>query len=918
MAVLLNGTSSYDIKEMMTKQIAPKYFDSLNPTELNIGLYGYVTEILSTLSKDSYFSITSLFKEIFPLQAELPESLYNHAILFQLSNIFATPSSVPFAVLVAEDAVINASTEEGNYMYFDMDSNMEFIIDGIPFMLDYDVRIYTRKTINGYVHSAQYIMDRTNAISGLLNPYILSTIYVNQNKKKYILLEVILHQVSKKTVQDTIINNDKINVVTLEYRFSGTLANFEIFYKAPTDSSYTQLKKLLANSVKVDSPFCFYKLIDKDKLQISFANDDRFFMPVYNSDVIVELYTTKGEAGNFKTYEGTDISIVGSSDKYASNRGIIFVGTTRGAAVGGKDAMDLEDLRNETVKSYSTVKSFTTTGDLHIYFDNLMESLKTKMVFMKKRDDAFERLYSAFILFRDKDNNVIPTNTLDMRIYTKDISMTIEQTHRNVIPAGLLYEYVNNTTDAYVKVCEDIKISDNLDEYEKTKFLYVNPFLTIVCTNPTSVGFYINTINTSHLVQHVNINAISFNQFIIDNFTVKRDAIAGEDEYLFTVRLSPTASLDKEAFKLRKDDTYVSDTDRTFINEYDGYEYVDNQNLKVMFEVVGKYEESKLYVIGELVGFDDDAYIFQAKLKTNDYISTAHDLQVTGGFRHVNTFSEEGDPVLIPSTDCKINIYTFYKYPDTETKQTHEFAKYEEFEMFTLTNKYATAESNYVNFVVPVQEIRSYVEYSMKEANGRYGFRLESVPLIKANYLKLDGVKDAFMENFYEVYSYIQQAMDRLTNNFHIDLKFFNTYGYSEHYFISNREEEHIDKINISMYFDAKYTLLSNEDSLTEELAEFIKNYVEVNQISLVSSPSLYASKMIKACHDKFSGLKYLILRGINEYGSDVQALESNVNESNIIQGVIETSKVIPEYLNIDHIIKDGVRTPQIFINVIH
>jgi hypothetical protein len=87
--------------------------------------------------------------------------------------------------------------------------------------------------------------------------------------------------------------------------------------------------------------------------------------------------------------------------------------------------------------------------------------------------------------------------------------------------------------------------------------------------------------------------------------------------------------------------------------------------------------------------------------------------------------------------------------------------------------------------------------------------------------------------------------------------------------------------------------------------------------ITLASSPSFYISTLIAEAKEKFPGLKYLVFKGINEYGASIQALESEVNESNIIQGVIETSKVVPEYLNIDQIIKDGSRTPQIFINVI-
>ena len=921
MGILKNGTSVYDIKEWMVDNIAPKYFDDIkNLNELNVGLYGYVTEVLSNTIKDGYFSISSLFKEMFPTCAEIPKSIYDHAIIFQLSNIFANPAKVPFTILIAEDSVVNASESDSDYLYFDIDSNMEFTINGITFMLDYDIRIFTKVSTTGYIHSAQYIMDRDNVISDLKNPFIRSSIYLNENNKRYICLEVKLHQVTKKTITDTIISNDKINVVSLEYSFSGQLANFDIFYKAPGESNYIQLKKMLANTNKISDPFCFYKLNDEGKLQIDFSNDDRFFMPEYGSDIIVDLYSTDGSGGNFDTYEGTDVRVSGRSDKYSSNRGIVFMGTVSGASDGGSDRKTIEGLREDTIKAWSTVKSFTTTNDLNLYFDQITSSLKTKIVFMKKRDDAFERLYSAFILFKDSDGNVVPTNTLDTRIYSKDISTYMTQTHRCVIPAGKIYKYITDTSGTYSIVADDINYNDDLDEYEDSdSFLYVNPFLTVVCTNPMGVGFYLNSVNSTLQMAHRNIDSKSFLQFTVNTLHIQRDALAGEDEYTITARLGPSTYLDKQAFTLIRTDTRVKETDRVFTNKYKEGEwnYIDNGNLKAVLEFLDKNDQKKFYVMMYLVGFDDDDYIFEAKIKTNDYISSNQEFQIISGHKSVVDFQDDPNPELIPVTDCHINLYTFYQYPDTTSKQKHQFSNFEELELFTLTNMYSLAEDTPATFIQPVQEIRSYVEYAMKESNGKYGFRLESIPYIKANYLKIDGAKKAFFDNFNYIYSYIKSAIDYLTNNFSIDIKFFNTYGYSEHYFIANGSNTHIDRINISITFDVRYNVTVNEEDLTQQLKDYIKEYTETEQISLVSSPSFYVSNLIAACKEKFSGLKYMIFKGINTYGPDIQALESDVNEANIIQGVIETSKVIPEYLNIDQKIENGVRTPQIVINIL-
>lgn len=923
MPVVKNGTSIFNIKEDLITQIAPKYFDNIkNLNELNIGLYGYTTEILGNTAKDSYNSIATLFKEMFITQAELPESIYEHALLFQLSNIFASPAQVSFTILIAEDAVINASTAATDYMYFDIDSNAEFNIDGLVYMLDYDIRIMTKNTSKGYVHAAQYIMNRTNSISKLLNPYISTSIYLNsENNKKYIMLDVVLHQVQKKTISDTILNNDILNLVTLNYTFDDSLANFEIFYQAPGDTNYTQLKKRLYNTDKMTDPFCYYKLVDDNKLEISFPNDEKYFQPAYNSNIMIELYTTKGSEGNFDVYSGSNVNVIGKADKYESNRGIVFIGSVTGSAYGGGDRITIDELKNETMKSYATIDSFTTSSDLNIYFENVVHKyVNSRICFMKKRDDAFERLYGSFILFKDNDKNIVPTNTLDIRLYSKDISTTIVQTHRNVIQAGLLYEYVQGSDSAYVKVCDDIKITDDLDPYEKTKFLYINPFLTIVGTDPLSVGFYLNTVDDILPVTHINLPVISIYQFIIDNIKVSRNALIGEDEYTFIVEMAPTATLPEEPMTLIREDTKVEPTDRVFVNEYDGYKYIDKGILKVVVELKDSAGAARLYIDLDFVGFDRYNYKFKGYLKTNDYISIGHAIQIIEGFKHVDTFSPDGDPVLIPATNCVGNVYALYKNPEISPDEipTHQFQRFPELTEYTLTNQYEITENESINFVRAIDEIRSNVEYVMREDNGSYGFKLNAVPLVKANYLKLPGKRDAFVKNFKQVYDYIQTANERLTNNFHIDMKFFNTYGTSLHYYIANMVDSHIDKINMSLTIDVKWEISANEDAQNQELIDFIKTFIEDVDINNQTSPNFYFSSLIHAAKEKFSKLKYMVIQGINDYDAEVQVLESDVNESNIIQGVIETSDVVPEFLNVEMIISGENQTPQIHIRNIH
>ena len=55
----------------------------------------------------------------------------------------------------------------------------------------------------------------------------------------------------------------------------------------------------------------------------------------------------------------------------------------------------------------------------------------------------------------------------------------------------------------------------NLDEFEgTTDFIYINPFLTIISTNPLGVGFYLNTIN-----KHKSFKGNEKKRFNLDAFS---------------------------------------------------------------------------------------------------------------------------------------------------------------------------------------------------------------------------------------------------------------------------------------------------------------------------------------------------------------------------------------------------------------
>lgn len=923
---LRDYTSFYTIKEFLANQIAPKYFDLANIEDSNVGLFGYVTEILGDNVEDSFFATTMLFKEIFPVTAEDPESIHLMAALFQMSSHFATPSKLSFNILIAEDDVISHSTYADGFYSLDIDRDMLISVDNLPFMLDYDVHIMSKKTAydpstgrSTYTHTAYYIKEGfDNPLSQITSVYIPTRVHTHtENNKRYVLLTVDVHQVNKTTTEDTVLTNDKINVVTKEYGFSGQLANFEIYYRESNDDAWIQMKKFVSNSTSISKdPSYYYKFIDDNKIAINFNSDERYFIPKFNSQLKIEMYTTEGADGNFEKYTGEDLSISGVSTKYASNKGLIFIGNVRGAAKGGYDAKSIEELRKDVIKAFSTVKSFNTASDLTLYFNSLRLNQNNELLIIKQRDDALKRLFSSYVLFKDDTKNIVPTNTVDIHFDELDIDESYPQTNRYVMNAGKMYSFDEGSTNV-VHLRPDLDINSDLDIYEGKEYIYINPFLTVLGVNPTLVGYYVNTINDSVIANFKDVNMSSFNQFIVNSVDVVREGLAGDKEYSFTVKLYPSSKLPAPAFEKVNEDTYDHDDPpsniKTFINDYDGFEYIDNGIIDTVLMFEGVPDK---YMQLELCGFDADCYHMKGKLKTNDYISLNNKIQIIEGLKDIETGEEETDPVLLTSYETKATVYTFLKYDDSTTAGLHKFRQIPDLAEATLTNEYETAPE--LNFVIPVPEIISTLKY-VDNHDGTYSFKLLSVPMVKANVMKSTAEFNSFLANFRSMYEYLEAAMDQLVNNFDIDLKFFNTYGPARHFYYYDKYGGSgvMDKINITLRFGIKFSINNGIENAVAEVKDYIKSYVESDEVSLISAPSLFISNLIRSMENSFQSIAFIVFKGLNDYDENIQRFESEVNDINVLEGSFATRDVIPEYLTIDQIITKGIKTPQIIIDVI-
>lgn len=459
---------NYSIKDFTVNQLIPKYFPDIDASLRTIGMIGMTSEFISNIAEDSFNTTSVLFRESIPNRAELPESIYSHASIFQLSNIFSKASSCSFLIVLEEESIINNMTQDSNsassMYYFYLDKNTTVYVEDVPYVLDYDIRIrcVKKKTTNDiqYIFTASYILDEyTNSISDIVDPYIK----IRRSNAGYIALEVKMHQMTRDVQYEQIVTNSKINMPYVDINFDGQLVGFDILYKTAEESTYTtQMQKLLVYSQPLTQPFCYYQLYNDDTLRLTFNSKDSYFTPKFNSELKVILYLSKGKEANFDAYTGSNITIEPDMSVYNYDTTITMAAKPLSGSTGGDDKLNLEALQALTIEGYRTAMALTTESDLSTFFSNYKYNYGDFAIkFIKRRNDVYERIFGGYCLMQ-YESEIFKTNTLDIHMNLSD--MTSSETNIYMIEPGTVFEYLDDTS--YATFSKDsTKTTEYYNEY---------------------------------------------------------------------------------------------------------------------------------------------------------------------------------------------------------------------------------------------------------------------------------------------------------------------------------------------------------------------------------------------------------------------------------------------------------------------
>jgi hypothetical protein len=863
-------TSLYDIKDFALNTLGPKYFPEDVIEGYNVGLLGYSLDLMTTSIEDVFNTVPIVSNEMFPNLAQMPNSIYNYASLFQEDNLIATPAVMECILLLPLDSLIEHSevSSDGTYKRFILDQRTTVHVEEQRFMLDYDIMITIRPYRKDYIITCSYLREYNNSISNIVNPYIKYQKY-NYNGTKYIAMLVKMRRCDKYEYIERIIDNDRINVTTIKVPFIDQLAGFEVFYRDSSDKKFIQLQKRLVNSKAIKDPFCYYKLKNENLLEITFTTRENYFKPTFNSEIKIEYYTTTGSEGNFEMYTGYDVEVYRNYEKYENNARVPVIAITESASTTGKDRPNLLDLRDKVADCFATVDSYTTEADLQRHFNSFDILNDVRVTFFKKRDDIFDRLYTAFSISKDSYGSYYKTNTLQLKIFNSQFDHQFEQSDRKLLKPSNVFIYEGDATDRMIKVKDD----EIIDLSFNNKFIYQNPFLMTVSNNGI-VGYYLNNINDKIQLDYEYVNDSSMVQFICNNLYVYRSSLSGDNTYKFKIHLTAT-DMDIESPMI---DENGNDTGRVHVA------------LSFLF----KNGKEAAYIKCKQTSFEQQGlkYTFEGEVTTDDFISDTETVRLYG----LKDVIDGTDRVLmIPMTNLKMNIYTFFEYESNN--QRHGYSHLPDFENTTLTNKYTTEETR-VELITPMNMLKSHMTWEKDEYGSTY-ILIKDVPVMKwkenINQEDIDEF-DRFMQILSSQYDYMSEIMSKKTNNYSIDMKFYNTYGRSTNFVVGD-EQEVLNHVNCTLELKVYPYVKSEGAQLVQDMKMFIKEYFE--SINKDVNEGIFISNLIQELENTFPGIKYLKFVSLNGYDNDYQSIENTAVDVTTLE---KNKRIIfvPEYLNIE------------------
>ena len=872
------STDLYDVATLVAA-LQRKFTDIPDET-ISLGIYGYLQEMHQLILETTTVQAANYMNEAVPTRAKFERNVICHALSLGIEKIMAHPAWIKVLITIPEDLMIKNMV--GDEFVFDKDlsivlgndRNMQY-----NYHLDYDIIIKRNLTPTGlYVYTAYYDMgdesSKMNRVSDIVSPYLPAVGIVNYGASNFIVVEALIREITHNEIPYKIQVVNPLETKTFNFGWQDQLAYFWVEVEENGDKHY--LKPVYDGLVETSgAEYCNYLYIDENNIRIKFNRDS--YQPKQDAQVTIHVFTTHGDECNFPYVDRINLDMISERIGYKDMYCVI---TPKGDSQDGANKMSVADIRRAIPKQMLLRGSVTMYTDLNNFFNSLNTGY-IRLHFLEKVHNQEERLYFLYLLLKDDNGNIVPTNTLDATV-TKNMFGNINAYNNIMLPGAAFYH------DGLECQCVETAISpSDLIYCDDNGFLYFCPFMAVFNKNPLFVSYYMTVMSYYKSLWFTYINTDSEVQFVSDqDIHGERLYFTDRDTYRFRATFAQNIMADFSLVTTDDEGNILTTKVKCF-----GVIYIDDEPYR--------------YIQAELVEYDDRQflYTFEFTCKTTDVIDRYGRITINEGFHIVNT----GMPAksYMPS-NAEMKLFILSEF---DTEYGRNFGDIDnilpstETAGYTLTNVYTVG--NGIDFFYDYSNIvGSYVDLG-KDDNGVLVYKVKKIPMIRYAYLNTEERYLRFVKILEKRRLYINSSLVVLEDSFGIDFKFFNTYGPSLLYYLEQDSDEKLNRVNMSNTYELKFKT-PDDVKILPEVINYIKEYIEdINEVK-----DMHFSVLQGKVLEKFSEqLVYFQIYDVNGYENDHQNFYKKAEDEFV------EAHTVPEFINI-HSLRDD--SPDIKFRIIN
>ncbi|MFW6015409.1 MAG: hypothetical protein ACOCRK_03165 [bacterium] len=866
---------------------------------------GLLLDGLVEIAENSLYKLNSAKRERFFVTAEQEDSLLKHGRRFEINPDRAIPAKMDVMLITRlEDVIDNAELDDNNIYRYIIYKDSEITIGDHYFNLDYNIQISIFDLNSTWGVSSAYMIDDTNDFSDLINPNI-KTIRFKQNGQNYIGMIITINQFKRVSEEYTYVSN--VDNRTFKVAYDDQLLDFNVYYQENEYSEKEKIEKtmFIGDRGEVQRNI-FFRYLDNNEFLVMNKYELGHFFPERGSIFTIEKFITRGSEGNF-TFEGGDTKLINNSDD-----NLVINVHVLSSAINGNDKLDTDGIRRVLVDKNITRGSLISTNDIARTLSNYDDRYKI----IKFRDDVAYRIYNIFGVMSDDEDNILPTNTLDVDV---DLSNFIEEDGEYMLP------------EKHIISASEFK--GVLDDIEDERHKYIYPFNLTYDMSDNFITVFRKYIDKSFRVNYDFINSLIPVTYMVNNvyFNKKLDKDYKISFELRTNTAEPVDFLhdektsDTQVFTPSELDTpyninrVIIDDDNASLNvgEINEDYIIDYDNNTIIFPsdtslTIDGTESYTLTYNHEMV-IEDKEYIKCMMLIKNDGILKGY-LEM-----EMIDYIEDGDYYIYEKILNFNSILRANGTANIEMKDitTHETIEQDiditncDFEIYILSkdnivdmsdpsitlNDYSV--SNIFSFNAPIYEDITYLNYIQIINNTLSELTLRFMPLIGYDYFiefneKANQIINRNVRN-------LETLFNLMKDDFEYTLLFVNTYGKSRFHKIG---VDHLDldrtDLNISFRIGIKNGMSLEKDSIRDFVCSYFEN------IDYLNNENFHVSRLLKELKINFSEIDFIEFLGINEYSYEHQLISSDSEDIK--------NDTVPEYLNIFRKIVNNELVPDIDI----